>query len=161
MKQTMLMVLGLVLSLTCHARIGWTEQEMKKKYGKPHNSNLLYGKIPAKIYSTKVGDNVIYINAQYHNNKVGLISYLKLNSDESEVLEFSEVECEAILKLNIPGKWNKDTKIDGYKAWARTEPDATAFISSEKRLIVYTEESIKLNYKAKAEFEKKSIAEGL
>jgi len=95
--KTPVLVVAFMATLTClaFARIGETESEIVKRYGKPIVSRLSEDGLPQRVYSFKG----LVITVEFFNDKSSVEYYVKSSGNT-----FSFKEAETLLDANNGGK---------------------------------------------------------
>jgi hypothetical protein len=133
---TLIAAIAAVTINTSHARIGETMEQAIKRYGNP------FPRETADEWTT-FRKGIFIINVQFHQDKIDVVEYLKL---EERTAELSEVEIKNFLKANYNGSWKEVRR----NFWQVSNLNATHnFVTikgdpsnSYYRLLIMTDDSV-------------------
>lgn len=122
MRRTFIVVLAALLTIQAHARLGWSEAQMEKKFKKVRSFE--YGGQPRVVYKTTSGSGKYKVVASFIGDKVVLIQYSveKRSFDKVKIPEgIWPKQMEAFMLINGDGaKWTKMGKEKSSMVWRRS-----------------------------------------
>jgi len=117
-----IILISMLIAISCFARIGETQAECIKRYGKPINMDK------SKIAFSKNG---FYIGTMFINGKCEAIAYYKMEKDALDrAIEITENEAMILMKSNSNKKWIQGSKSFSEILWSSEDSNLSALLST-------------------------------